>query len=81
MSKTSLKIGPLPDRTPQKLTVLIEPSLASELEDYARVHSQLHGEDAAVPVLVPHMLEAFLASDTGFRKARRGLSNTSRSTG
>ena len=41
MSKTSLKIGPLPDKTPQKLTVLIEPSLAAELEDYARVHSQL----------------------------------------
>ena len=73
MTKTSLKIGPLPDKTPQKLTVLIEPSLASELEDYARGHSQIHGEDAAVSVLVPHMLEAFLASDSGFRKARRSL--------
>ena len=81
MSKTSLKIGPLPDKTPQKLTVLIEPSLAAELEDYARVHSQLHGEEAAVPVLVPHMLEAFLASDSGFRKARRSLPDISRSTG
>ena len=71
MSEVSLKIGPLPDRTPQKLTVLIEPSLAAELEDYARVHSQLHGEDASVPILVPHMLEAFLAGDSGFRKARK----------
>jgi len=71
MREANLKIGPLPDRTPQKLTVLIDPSLAAELEDYARVHSQLHGEDAGVPVLVPHMLEAFLASDSGFRKARR----------
>ena len=71
MREANLKIGPLPDRTPQKLTVLIDPSLAAELEDYARVHSQLHGEGAGVPVLVPHMLEAFLASDSGFRKARR----------
>ena len=71
MREANLKIGPLPDRTPQKLTVLIDPSLAAELEDYARVHSQLQGEDAGVPVLVPHMLEAFLASDSGFRKARR----------
>ena len=73
MSGASLKIGPLPDWTLQKLTVLIEPSLAFELEDYARVHSQFHGEEAAVPVLVPHMLEAFLASDAGFRRARKSL--------
>jgi len=71
MSELMLKIGPLPDRTPQKLMLQIEPSLATELEDYARVHSQLHGEDASVQVLVPHMLEAFLASDAGFRKARK----------
>ena len=77
MSDVNLKIGPLPDRTPQKLTVLIEPSLVAELEDYARVHSQVHGEDAGVPVLVPHMLEAFLASDNGFRKARRSLKPSS----
>jgi hypothetical protein len=32
-------------------------------------------------VLVPHMLEAFLASDSGFRKARRSLPDISRSTG
>lgn len=75
MSEVSLKVGRLPDRTPQKLTLLIEPSLAAELEDYARVHSQLHREDASVPVLVPHMLEVFLASDTGFRKARKALTS------
>ena len=73
MNDVNLKIGPLPDRTPQKLTLLIEPSLAAELEDYARVHSQLHGEDAGVAVLAPLMLEAFLASDAGFRKARKAM--------
>ena len=73
MSKTSLKIGPLPDRTPQKLTVQIDPSLVAELEDYSQVHSQLHGEEVNIAVLVPHMLEAFLAGDAGFRKARKVL--------
>jgi hypothetical protein len=73
MSETQLKIGPLPDRTPQKLTVQIAPSLVAALEDYSRVHSQLHGEEVNIAVLVPHMLEAFLASDTGFRKARKAL--------
>ncbi|WP_035553437.1 DUF2274 domain-containing protein [Hyphomonas atlantica] len=73
MSETQLKIGPLPDRTPQKLTVQIDPSLVADLEDYSRVHSQLHGEEVNIAVLVPHMLEAFLASDAGFRKARKAL--------
>ncbi len=73
MSETQLKIGPLPDRTPQKLTVQIDPSLVADLEDYSRVHSQLHGEEVSIAVLVPHMLEAFLASDAGFRKARKVL--------
>lgn len=73
MSGIQLKIGPLPDRTPQKLTVHIDPALVAELEDYSRVHSRLHGEEVNIAVLVPHMLEAFLASDTGFRKARKAL--------
>lgn len=73
MSETQLKIGPIPDRTPQKLTVQIDPSLVADLEDYSRVHTQLHGEEVSIAVLVPHMLEAFLASDTGFRKARKAL--------
>jgi hypothetical protein len=73
MSDASLKIGPLPDRTPQKLTIAMDPCLIAELEDYARVHSRLHGSDVSAQVLVPHMLETFLLSDTGFRKARKAL--------
>ncbi|MEZ6002042.1 DUF2274 domain-containing protein [Hyphomonas sp.] len=71
MSKTNLKIGPLPDRTPQKLTVLIDPPLAADLDDYARIHSEIHGVEVPVAALVPLMLETFLASDSGFRRARR----------
>ncbi|MEH6695589.1 MAG: DUF2274 domain-containing protein [Hyphomonas sp.] len=71
MSDISLKIGPLPDRTPQKLTALIDPPLAADLEDYARIHSEIHGVEVPASALVPLMLETFLASDTGFRKAKK----------
>ncbi|KJS38950.1 MAG: protein involved in integration/excision of ICE Tn4371 family [Hyphomonas sp. BRH_c22] len=71
MGEVSLKIGPLPDRTPQKLAVLVDPLLAADLEDYARIHSEIHGVEVSASALVPLMLETFLASDTGFRKARK----------
>jgi hypothetical protein len=71
MSEVSLKIGPLPDRTPQKLTVLVDPLLAADLEDYARIHSDIHGVEVPASALVPLMLETFLASDSGFRKAKK----------
>ena len=71
MSEVSLKIGPLPDRTPQKMTVLVDPPLAADLEDYARIHSEVHGVEVPASALVPLMLETFLASYTGFRKAKK----------
>jgi hypothetical protein len=71
MSKVSLKIGPLPDRTPKKLAVLVDPLLASDLDEYARIHSEIHGVEVPASALVPLMLETFLASDTGFRKAKK----------
>jgi hypothetical protein len=71
MSEVSLKIGPLPDRTPQKLSISVEPVLAADLDAYARVHSDAYGTEASVAMLVPLMLETFIASDPGFRKARK----------
>lgn len=71
MKDTRLKIGPLPDRTPQKLTVLVDPALAADLDDYAQIHSHIHGSEVPVSALVPLMLETFLASDSGFRRARK----------
>ena len=71
MTKPALKIGPLPDRTPVKLTLLIDPALRAELEAYAAIYAEAHGERAGVETLAPVMLEAFMASDSGFRKARR----------
>jgi len=71
MTKPALKIGPLPDRTQVKLILLIDPALRAELEAYAAVYAEAHGERPGVEALAPVMLEAFMASDSGFRKARR----------
>ena len=73
MTTPTLRIGPLPDRTPVKLSLSIDPSLRSDLEDYAAVYAEAFGDRPGIEALVPVMLEAFLASDTGFRRARRAL--------
>jgi len=73
MAPPKLKIRPLPDKTPSKLTIAIEPDLQSELETYAAVYRQTYGEDASIAALIPHMLRSFLAGDVGFRRARKTL--------
>lgn len=69
----SLRLPKLPDRTPVKMVIAIEPSLASALSDYATIYVETYGEDEKPETLVPAMLEAFLASDAGFKRARRDL--------
>ena len=69
----SLRLARLPDRTPVKMVIAVEPSLASALTDYATVYAEIYGEEEKPETLVPAMLEAFLASDAGFRRARKTL--------
>jgi hypothetical protein len=66
-----LKLAKLPDRTPGKLTVTISPDLNRALAEYAELYRDTYGESETVAELVPFMLEAFLASDRGFAKARK----------
>lgn len=73
MSGTTLKIGPLPDTTPVKLTISVDPDTNADLELYARIYEQTYKEKAPVTALIPSMLQAFLAGDTGFKKARKSL--------
>lgn len=65
----SLKIGKLPDKTPVKLGITVTPDLKRDLERYTQVYEAAYGESASVAELVPSMLSAFLASDSGFKKA------------
>ncbi len=78
MTNTQLKIGPLRDRTPVKLSISVEPDLHAELCDYAAVYAETYGDAAKVSDLVPSMLRALLASDAGFRRARKALQRSGR---
>ncbi|MEQ3650817.1 DUF2274 domain-containing protein [Hyphomonas sp.] len=69
----SLRIGQLPDRTPVKLTVSVDPDLASALADYAAIYAETYGAQEKPETLVPAMLDIFLSSDAGFKRARKAL--------
>ncbi|WP_419739821.1 DUF2274 domain-containing protein [Ruegeria sp.] len=66
---TSIKIAKIPDTTPIKHTISVEPELDHDLKTYAAIYEQTYGEKASVPALIPFMLRAFIASDSGFKKA------------
>lgn len=68
-----LRIGQLPDRTPVKLTVSVDPDLASALADYAAIYAETYGVEEKPETLVPAMLDMFLSSDAGFKRARKAL--------
>ncbi|TKR54267.1 DUF2274 domain-containing protein [Allopusillimonas ginsengisoli] len=63
-----LRLGPLPKTETVKLTFTCSSSLKAELERYATLYSQTYGEAVDSVTLIPHMLEAFMAGDRGFKK-------------
>lgn len=69
MSATKrLRLGPLPRQEVTKLTFACPAGLKAELDRYAALHAQTYGEAVDAATLIPHMLEAFMAGDRGFRK-------------
>lgn len=69
MSTTrKLRLGPLPRQEVTKLTFACPASLKADLDRYAQLHSQTYGEAVDAVTLVPHMLEAFIAGNRGFKK-------------
>ncbi|WP_298018261.1 DUF2274 domain-containing protein [uncultured Castellaniella sp.] len=71
MSTTrKLRLGPLPKTEVVKLTFTCPTSLKAELERYAAQHAQTYGETVDAVTLIPHMLEAFMAGDRGFKRIR-----------
>ena len=76
MTKAKLKLGPLPDDKPVKITVELPAPLHRDLVAYAEVLARESGQPAADPVrLIVPMLERFIATDRGFAKARRATSS------
>lgn len=72
-NKPALRITKLPDLTPIKLNVSLEPEVHKMLEDYAQIYSDRYGESVKPAELVPSMITGFLASDNGFKRARKAL--------
>ncbi|HEN8477018.1 TPA: DUF2274 domain-containing protein [Pseudomonas aeruginosa] len=72
MSTTKkLRLGPLPKTESIKLTFACPASLKADLDRYAAVHAQAYGETVDAVTLIPHMLEAFMAGDRGFRRGTK----------
>ncbi|MEK9212932.1 DUF2274 domain-containing protein [Sphingomonas sp. 2378] len=75
---TKLKLGPLANDKPVKVTLELPADLHRDLTAYAEVLARDTGQQAADPTrLVAPMLERFMATDRAFAKARRagGTSN------
>ncbi|MEO6922938.1 MAG: DUF2274 domain-containing protein [Bryocella sp.] len=67
-SPKKLRLGPLPDTQTAKLTFSCPARLKVDLDRYAALHSQTYSEAVDAATLIPHMLEAFMAGDRGFRR-------------
>lgn len=68
MTTRKLRLGPLPKTESTKLTFACPAGLKADLDRYAALHAQEHGEAVDAVTLVPHMLEAFMAGDRGFKR-------------
>jgi hypothetical protein len=66
-----MKLPKLPDRTPVKMNVVLAPSLAKRLGEYANFYAETYGGREEVAELIPFMLDAFLDGDADFRRASR----------
>ncbi|MEM8758801.1 MAG: DUF2274 domain-containing protein [Pseudomonadota bacterium] len=70
-----LKLGPLVDDTPVKLSIELPAPVHRDLTAYAEVLGRETGQSVPPAKLVAPMLARFMATDRGFAKARRELKN------
>lgn len=72
MTVAKLKLGPIVEDKPVKVTVELPGPLHRDLAAYAEVLARKSDQPVADPVrLIVPMLERFIATDRGFAKARR----------
>ena len=71
-----LKLGPIVDEKPVKMTVELPAAVHRDLVAYAEVHRRETGQSVADPArLIAPMIERFIATDRVFSKARRAKVN------
>lgn len=74
-----LKLGPIADDRPVKLTIELPAAVHRDLVAYAEILGRETGQPAAEPVrLIIPMLQRFIATDRGFARERRENSKSPR---
>ncbi len=70
-----LKLGPIADEKPVKVSVELPAALHRDLLVYGKALGHESGQAAVDPIrLIVPMLERFIATDRGFAKSRREAS-------
>lgn len=76
-----LKLGPLAEDKPVKVSIELPARVNRALTTYAEVLSRTSGQSATDPAkLIVPMIERFMATDRAFAKARRDIGQPSRSS-
>lgn len=75
-----LKLGPIEDDKPVKISVELPAALHRDLLVYAEILGRENGQAVDPAKLVAPMLQRFMATDRGFAKMRRGPRSRSRPT-
>ncbi len=71
-----LKLGTIESDKPVKLTIALPAPVHRDLIAYAQVLARQTGQSGLDPTkLVAHMLARFMATDRGFAKARKAVSD------
>lgn len=68
---TALKLPPIPDRTPVKLSITMLPDLHQTLQDYAVLYARTYGKDVSVGDLVTAVVANYLENDRAFVQSRK----------
>lgn len=69
---TKLKLGPIEDDTPVKISLDLPAALHRDLVDYGKALAAETGGKVTEPVkLIPPMLARFMDTDRGFVRGRR----------
>jgi hypothetical protein len=70
---TKLKLGPLADDKPIKVTIELPAAIHRDLVSYAEILSRTTGQLISDPVkLIAPMIQRFMATDRAFAKLLRG---------
>lgn len=75
---TNLKLGPIADDKPVKLTLELPADVHRDLRAYADLLSRDTGQEIAPAMLIVPMITRFMTADRGFAKARREVHRRSR---